>query len=249
MGLDDQLARLHLREVENVVDDVEQRVGRTAKGVEMLALPRRQVGLGEQLRHADDAVEGRAYLVADVREEDALGPVGAFGPVLGLAQLLRLAPQVLLGALERAHVGVAAEQADGLALLVADGEAAAPDPHRAPVAVAVADDLVVGMVGVGQVLGEVVEGEVAVLREDVGHPPLGGVGDLVVAVAEELLEAGAHPLLVLALDVPVPDAVERARLQELEDGRVLADQRVELGLQIVLVLGHAAPAVACMTRQ
>ena len=243
VGLDDELARLHLREVEDVVDDVEQRVGRLAQGVEMLALPGRQIGLAEQLGHPDDPVEGRADLVADVGEEDALGPVGAFGPVLRLAQLLRLAPQVLLGALERGHVGVAAEQADGLALLVADGEAAAAHPHRTAVAVAVADDLVVGMVGVGEVLGEVVEGEVAVLREDVGHPPLGGVGNLVVAIAEELLEAGAHPLLVLALDVPVPDAVERAGLQELEDRRVLAHQLVELGLQVVLVLGHAAPAV------
>ena len=236
--LDNQLAGLHLREVEDVVDDVEQRVGRLAQGVEMLALRGGQVGLGEQLGRPDDPVEGRADLVADVGEEDALGAVGPLGRVLRLAQLRRLAPQVLLGALERGHVGVAAQQPDGLALLVADGEAAAADPDRAPVAVPVADDLVVGMAGVGEVLGEVVEGEVAVLREDVGHPPLGGVGDLVVAVAEELLEPGAHPLLVLALDVPVPDAVERARLQELEDRRVLPDQLVELGLQVVLVLAH-----------
>ncbi len=104
---------------------------------------------------------------------------------------------------------------------------------------AVADDLIVRMFRVGQVPGEVVEGDVAVLREDVRHPPLGRVGDLAVAVAEELLEPGAHPLLVLPLDVPVPDAVQRAGLQELEDRRVVADQLVELALQIVVVLAHA----------
>ena len=238
-----QLVRLHLREVEDVVDDVQQRLRRFADGPQVVVLDRRQAGVVEQLRRADDRVERRADLVADVRQEGALGPVGAFGRVPRLPQLRRLVPQVLLGALERGDVGVAAEEADRLAPLVADREPAAAHPDRAAVPVAVAHDLVVRVAGIREVPGEVVEGEVAVLGEDVGHPPLGGVGDLVVAVAEELLEARAHPLLVLPLDVPVPDAVERAGLEELEDRRVAADQLVELLLQIVLVLAHAwAPA-------
>ena len=179
--------------------------------------------------------------MADVGQEDALGPVGAFRRVPGVPQLGRLALQVLLRALERRDVGVAAQQADRLAALVPDREPAATDPHAAAVAVAVAHDLVVRVVGVRQVLGEVVEGDVTVLGKDVGHPPLGRVGNFVVAVAEEVLEAGAHPLLVLPLDVPVPDAVERAGLEELENRRIATDQRVELLLEIVLFLAHVAP--------
>ena len=240
-----QLARLDLREVENVVDDVEQRLGRFPYGVQMVALHRRQVRVAEQLRRADHRVEGRADLVADVGQEDALGLVGPLGGVPGVAQLGRLMPQVLLRALERRDVGVASQQPDRLAALVPDREAAAADPHAAAVAVAVAHDLVVRMVGVGQVLGEVVERDVAVLGKDVGLPPLGRVRDLVVAVAEELLEAGAHPLLILPLDVPVPDAVERAGLEELEDRRIAADQLVELFLEVVLFLAHVtSPAQA-----
>ena len=49
---------------------------------------RRQVGVEGQLGHADDAVHGRADLVAHVGQELALGPVGGLGGVLGLAQFL-----------------------------------------------------------------------------------------------------------------------------------------------------------------
>ena len=64
--LEDQLAGLDLREVENVVDDVEQRLGRFAHGVELVVLRRGQVGLAQQLGHPDHAVERRADLVAHV---------------------------------------------------------------------------------------------------------------------------------------------------------------------------------------
>ncbi len=55
---------------------VKQRIGRALDEAEVLTLARRQVGIEGQLGHADDAVHGRANLVAHVGEELALGPAG-----------------------------------------------------------------------------------------------------------------------------------------------------------------------------
>ena len=74
-----ELAGLDLGEIEDVVDDRQQRIGRAFHQAEVLALPRRQVGVEGQLGHADDAVHRRADLVAHVGEELALGPAGGQG--------------------------------------------------------------------------------------------------------------------------------------------------------------------------
>ena len=64
-----QLARLDLREVEDVVEDRQQRFGRALDGLEAVGLLRRELGVERQRGHADDAVHRRADLVAHVREE------------------------------------------------------------------------------------------------------------------------------------------------------------------------------------
>ena len=52
---------------------------------------------------------------------------------------------------------------------------------------------------------------------DVLLPPGGLVRDFVVLIPKDLLEPRAEPLLLLVFNVPVPDAVQRAPLQEIED--------------------------------
>jgi hypothetical protein len=85
-GASVRVAGLHLRQVEHVVEDLQQRLrGRVddAEHVAMLA-----VGGGdlEQLHHAEDGVHRRADFVAHRGQEGALGAVGRFGGVARLAQ-------------------------------------------------------------------------------------------------------------------------------------------------------------------
>ncbi len=88
-------------------------------GGDVLALPGRQGGAQRQLGHAQDAVHGRADLVAHVGEELGLGPRGPLGLVAGAAELL-LVPLL---------VGDIGDEADGAAL--AGGELADPRPSAA----------------------------------------------------------------------------------------------------------------------
>ena len=69
------LAGLDLREVEDVVDDRQQRVARRADRVGVVALLGVELRLGEQAAHADDRVHRRADLVAHRGQERALGLV------------------------------------------------------------------------------------------------------------------------------------------------------------------------------
>ena len=92
-GLQVELAGLDLGEVEDVVDHRQQVIGRELHHPEVLALLGGELGVQRQLGHADDAVHGRADLVAHVGQELALGPVGGLGGLLGPHQLpLRLLP-------------------------------------------------------------------------------------------------------------------------------------------------------------
>ena len=70
-----ELARLDLREVQAVIEQTQQHVGRlahNAQGVALLLVERR---VEHEVQHADDAVHGGADLVAHVGEELALGNV------------------------------------------------------------------------------------------------------------------------------------------------------------------------------
>ncbi|MEZ4560022.1 MAG: hypothetical protein R2854_26865 [Caldilineaceae bacterium] len=90
-----QLVGLDLGEVQDVVDDDQQRVAAVADDVGEFPLLLVQLGVQEQTGHADDRVHGRADLVAHAGQEGALGLVGRVGPLLGLGQ--GLAGLLLLG--------------------------------------------------------------------------------------------------------------------------------------------------------
>ena len=86
-ALEVELAGLDLREVEDVVDDRQQRLGRVARPWSRYSrCSAVEVGVEHQLGHADDAVHRRADLVAHVGQELALGAVGRLGRFLGLGR-------------------------------------------------------------------------------------------------------------------------------------------------------------------
>ena len=80
--------RLDLREVQDVVDDLEQRLGRRLDRRQVLPLLGREPRLQRERRHAEDAVQRRADLVAHVGEERALRFRRLFGPPFRDLQLL-----------------------------------------------------------------------------------------------------------------------------------------------------------------
>ncbi len=82
--LDLQLAGFDLREVEDVVDDRQQRLARVPHRLRVVALAGVEIGLEQQVGHADDAVHRRADLVAHVGQEVGLQPRGLRGLVAGV---------------------------------------------------------------------------------------------------------------------------------------------------------------------
>ena len=86
--LDLQAPGLDLREVEDVVDDRQQRIAAAPDGVDVVALLGVERRVEQQRRHPDHAVHRRADLVADRGEKLRLGAGGAFGAVLGALQRL-----------------------------------------------------------------------------------------------------------------------------------------------------------------
>ncbi len=69
-----QLPRLNLGEIENVVDERQKRFGGFRDRLQVLALLFRQVGIESELRHPDDTVQGRPYLMTHVGDELGLEP-------------------------------------------------------------------------------------------------------------------------------------------------------------------------------
>ena len=95
--LERQLPRLDLGEVEDVVDEREQGVPAGPHGLRVLLLFHPERRIQQQARHPDDAVHGRADLVAHVGQEFALEARQLQGPVPGLRQLLGGLFQLELG--------------------------------------------------------------------------------------------------------------------------------------------------------
>ena len=85
--VDRHLARLDLGEIEDLVDEGEQRAARARDRARHVALLLVEAGILEQVAHADDGVERRAQLMAHDGEEAALGPVRLLGLGLRLGQL------------------------------------------------------------------------------------------------------------------------------------------------------------------
>ena len=69
-----EFSGLQLREVENVVDDLQEHLRRLLDLRQITALVRRQVGLEQQVREADDGVHRGADLVAHIGEEVGFDP-------------------------------------------------------------------------------------------------------------------------------------------------------------------------------
>ena len=90
-GIELELARLDLREVEDVVDDRQQRLAGGGDRLGVLALRLVELGVEQQLAHADHAVHRRADLVADVGHEHRLHP-------RGLERLVARQRELVLGA-------------------------------------------------------------------------------------------------------------------------------------------------------
>ncbi len=88
--------RLDLREVEDVVDDHQQRVAGLLDRVHEVPLAVIHLGRGQQLGHAQDAVHRRADLVAHRGQELALGAAGRLGLVAGLEGFAHGQPQLLV---------------------------------------------------------------------------------------------------------------------------------------------------------
>ncbi len=93
-------AGFDFREVEDVVDDRQQRVGRQLHHVEVFALVGREPGLQRQARHADDAVHRRPDLVAHVRQELALRAVGELGVLRHLLRVQHRLTELRVGDFE-----------------------------------------------------------------------------------------------------------------------------------------------------
>ena len=92
-----ELAGFDLREIEDVVDDLQQRAGGVRDGLRQVPLPRSQFGCLQQFRHAHDAVHRRADFVAHAREKFALGAAGAFRRLFGAGGLVDDELQLAIG--------------------------------------------------------------------------------------------------------------------------------------------------------
>ena len=109
-----EFAGLDFGEVKDIIDDGQQGVGTGTGGLDIIALFIRQFGVQKQPRHANDAVHGRANLVAHVGQELGLGERGLLEPLVeryegGVAfdKLLLAFPECPVGsiALQEVQVG------------------------------------------------------------------------------------------------------------------------------------------------
>jgi hypothetical protein len=86
--LDFEFSGFDFREIQDVVDDGEERVCGETNQAEIFALVRRELGVQDKLGHSENAVERGADFVAHVGQESAFGGVGGFGGALGVVQQL-----------------------------------------------------------------------------------------------------------------------------------------------------------------
>jgi hypothetical protein len=144
--------RLDLGEVEDVVDDRQQRVGRRRGDRQELPLLRRELGVQRELEHAEHTVHRRPDLVAHVGQELALGSIGRLGLILGAEQIL-----LRLGELSRPRDDAVLEvPIHPGQLLLAGGEVVHHDVERAGELADFAgalDDRALGQVAAGDALG------------------------------------------------------------------------------------------------
>ena len=97
------LPALDLAEVEDVVDDVQERLARGEDRLCVVVLLDLERCVAQELGQAHDAVDGCANLVAHVGQEEALAAVRLLGLVLGHLELARALADLLLELVE-AHL-------------------------------------------------------------------------------------------------------------------------------------------------
>ncbi len=96
-----QPAGFDLREIQHIVDDRQQSFRRRSHDMNILALFGREIGVENQLSHAQYPVHRGAHFVAHVREKFALGAIGRFGRIFGQAEFA-FRPLALCG--RRQHI-------------------------------------------------------------------------------------------------------------------------------------------------
>ncbi len=197
-----QRARLHLGQIQHVVDQHQQVLAAAPDGVNALALLLGQIRVeAEQLGVAEDAVERRAQLVAHVGQERVARAPRGLGRAHGLlGQLLGLA-QLLEHLLEGSNVAARAQDRAGLEI--------AGDAPRDPLVLAVARDVAV-LVLHGRAAVDEREAHLDRAIEVVG------VDELIEALLLELVLAPAQDLAERWVDRVVvrtaaPDALDLRR--------------------------------------
>ena len=134
-----QLARLDLREIQDVVDDRHQGVGGAVNGFDVVALFVGQLRVQQQSGHAGDAIHGRADFVAHIGDELRLGARGFLETLIQRNQG-RVAGQQLLLAFPQSAKGVVALESgscrpwndSGCGRSIRSCPAASPDSHLRP---------------------------------------------------------------------------------------------------------------------
>jgi len=86
--LEFELAGFKLRVVQNVVDDGQERLARVHGSLGELLLFLGLVCIEQQSKHAENAVHGRAYLVAHGREKIGFGDHGSLSSIARLTEVL-----------------------------------------------------------------------------------------------------------------------------------------------------------------
>jgi len=78
-GFDIEFARLNLREIQNVVDDGQERGAGVVHLTDIIALLRRELGFEGEMREPDDGIHRRADFMTHVGEEHGLHLSGLLG--------------------------------------------------------------------------------------------------------------------------------------------------------------------------
>ena len=81
-----ELTGLDLGKIEDVVDERKQGLPSSSNGFKALPGIRGGEVVFQKVRHADDCIEGSAYLMAHGREKSALGAIGALSEKLFLLE-------------------------------------------------------------------------------------------------------------------------------------------------------------------
>ena len=87
LGVDADFSLVQGRNIQNVIEHIEQVAGRGVGGLDVVGLLGVQARGAQQPEHAQNAVKGRAQFVAHIGQKFALAAVGALGLYLRFAEM------------------------------------------------------------------------------------------------------------------------------------------------------------------